>query len=63
MLYDVYFFFQSPNALKSVVQAAWLMTSAVGNLIVVIISEMNMFEKIVSKVLFSAQYKAFFYLL
>lgn len=47
--------------MKSVVQAAWLMTVAFGNLVVMIIAELNLFKKVVSKVLFSIQYKAFSY--
>lgn len=37
--------------MKSVVQAAWLMTTAVGNLIVMIIAHLNLFKKVVSEAL------------
>lgn len=36
---------QAPNSMKSVIQAAWLLTVAVGNLIVLIIAEARLFEK------------------
>lgn len=39
--------------MKSVVQAAWLLTVAFGNLIVLVIAELHLFTKIVSRILFS----------
>lgn len=36
---------QAPKSMKSVVQAAWLLTTAFGNLIVMIIAELELFEK------------------
>ncbi|XP_023243608.1 peptide transporter family 1-like isoform X2 [Centruroides sculpturatus] len=36
---------QAPKSMKSVVQAAWLLTTAFGNLIVMIIAELELFER------------------
>lgn len=36
---------QAPSSMKSVVQACFLLTTAVGNLLVVIIESMRVFEK------------------
>ncbi|CAB0040183.1 unnamed protein product [Trichogramma brassicae] len=38
-------FTQAPVAMKSLLQASWLLTVAVGNLIVVIIAELRLFER------------------
>lgn len=42
-------FTQAPISMKSLLQAGWLLTTAFGNLIVVIIAEAKIFEKQVSK--------------
>lgn len=39
---------QSPESMKSVIQAAWLLTVAFGNLLVVIITGLKFFESQVS---------------
>ncbi|XP_022258189.1 solute carrier family 15 member 1-like [Limulus polyphemus] len=36
---------QAPSSMKSVLQAAWLLTVAFGNLIVVVIAELHLFDK------------------
>lgn len=36
---------QAPISMKSVVQGCWLLTTAVGNLIIVVIESMELFEK------------------
>ncbi|KAG8170773.1 hypothetical protein JTE90_007493, partial [Oedothorax gibbosus] len=36
---------QAPSSMKSIVQAAWLLTVAFGNLIVMIIAKLSLFEK------------------
>ena len=36
--------FQSPESMKSVLQAAWLLTVAFGNLIVILIAEAKAFN-------------------
>ena len=40
---------QAPTSMKSVVQAAWLLTVAFGNVIVVIVAETRAFDSRVSK--------------
>ena len=35
---------QAPTAMKSVVQACWLLTTAIGNLIVAFVAESHLFE-------------------
>lgn len=40
---------QAPACMKSVIMAGWLLTTAVGNLIIVIIQAIDLFEKSVSK--------------
>lgn len=42
---------QAPASMKSVIMAGWLLTTGLGNLIIVIIQAINLFEKSVSKVL------------
>lgn len=37
-------FTQSPSSMKSVLQASWLLAVAVGNMIVVIVAKINIFE-------------------
>jgi dipeptide/tripeptide permease len=37
---------QAPSSMKSVCQAAWLLTVAVGNLMVVVINEINIFKRL-----------------
>lgn len=41
--------FQAPSSMKSILSAAWLLTTAFGNLIVVIISEMKLYDNQVSE--------------
>lgn len=43
---------QAPVSMKSVLQAAWLLTTAIGNLIIVIIESAKIFDKQVSTYLF-----------
>lgn len=38
-------FTQAPASMKSVLQACWLLTVAVGNILVVVIAELQFFEK------------------
>lgn len=38
--------------MKTIVQAAWLLTVAVGNLIIIVIAELHLFHKNVSRILF-----------
>ena len=45
---------ESPAALKSMAQAGWLLTVAVGNLLVVIIAESKLFEQLAMEMLFFA---------
>ena len=45
---------ESPVSLKSMAQAGWLLTVAVGNLIVVIIAESKLFAKLANEMLFFA---------
>lgn len=35
---------QSPKSMKSIIQALWLLTSAIGNAIVIVIAEINFFD-------------------
>lgn len=35
---------QAPISMKSVVQACWLLTTAIGNLLIVVIESMDLFE-------------------
>ncbi|CAG7722237.1 unnamed protein product, partial [Allacma fusca] len=36
---------QAPKSMKSVMQSAWLMTVAVGNLVVVLVAEARIFDR------------------
>ena len=45
---------ESPISLKSMAQAGWLLTVAVGNLIVVVIAESKLFESLAHEMLFFA---------
>ncbi|XP_062569743.1 solute carrier family 15 member 1-like [Saccostrea cucullata] len=45
---------QAPITMKSVVQAAWLMTTAVGNLVVVIVAQVQYFTSQVAEFMFFA---------
>lgn len=40
---------QAPSSMKTVIMAGWLLTTAVGNLIIVIIQSINLFEETVSR--------------
>lgn len=44
---------QAPASMKTVIMAGWLLTTAIGNLIIVIIQAINLFEKAVSNVRFA----------
>ena len=45
-------FTQAPVSMKSLLQACWLLTVAIGNLIVVIVAEISIFDRQVRKYLF-----------
>lgn len=40
------FLFQAPDSMKSVLQAAWLLTVAFGNLIVIVVAELKMLNQV-----------------
>lgn len=49
-VFYVNLFVQAPESMKSVLSSAWLLTVAFGNLIVVVISEIKIFNSQVSVV-------------
>jgi len=38
--------FQAPESMKSVVQAAWLLTTAVGDVVVVVVAGVKLFSQV-----------------
>lgn len=45
-------FTQAPSSMKSVLQACWLLSVAIGNMLVVVIAELKLFESQVSLKIF-----------